>query len=134
MNVLSLYFKRDSVSLEFKVLDQDCNIIKRGCGTVCKENGIRISSVDCPDLYSEDLYLRGEDARRDRVPGYCSFEYDHEVTSYILKVENALRSLASLRGWKFTVSKGDGEVILMLERDAPATVKKMEYVDEGEEV
>ena len=82
--MLKVEFKQiENVAL-MRVLEQG-DEIKLGCGCFFEHNGIKLRSVDCPQICSSSLYVKGESDDAQDVYKSISFDTPEEASECIMK-------------------------------------------------
>ena len=82
--MLKVEFKQIENVVLMKVIEQG-NEIKLGCGCFFEHNGIKLRSVDCPQICSSSLYVKGESDDVQDVYTSKSFNTPEEASEHIAK-------------------------------------------------
>ena len=82
--MLKVEFKQIENVVLMKVIEQG-NEIKLGCDCFFEHNGIKLCSVDCPQICSSSLYVKGESNDVQDVYTSKSFDTPEEAAEYIAK-------------------------------------------------
>ena len=82
--MLKVEFKQIENVVLMKVLEQG-DEIKLGCGCFFEHNGIKLRSVDCPQIRSSSLYIKGESDDVQDVYTSKSFNTPEEASEHIAK-------------------------------------------------
>ena len=82
--MLKVEFKQIENVVLMRVLEQG-DEIKLGCGCFFEHNGIKLRSVDCPQIRSSSLYIKGESDDVQDVYTSKSFNTPEEAAEHIVK-------------------------------------------------
>jgi len=85
-------FIRNGNVVGFTIFDMDERF--RKYGEYESLNGLRIQSMDCPEISDQVLYLRGKTREHDRDIVQMSFETKEEAKEYISRAAEALKDWA----------------------------------------
>jgi len=133
VTILKLKFKRDGRYLRYWVLDQNLTYITRRSGTLWDLRGIRLASIDYPDLFPDHaLYIRGSVTNMDLNVAVHQFENNEELDSFLARLRNTLVDLSCFKRWFLDIEQTDD--VLIFTFCSHMDLAAQEYVEEGEEI